>query len=451
MSAPPRKLWRVLAVVLGVVALGAGLISVLGGVDSKGTPSVNCGTPAVVVALGGGKHPEGRGGDCRGAGGDQALGSAIFLLAGVVLVFGPRIRRWSNDRTARELRREIDNGRWRISPPWRQLAAGSVVLAVGGFLIAALFDPTWLPGLISVGPLASIVVLNVLRPSIEASPDSLRIQNPFRTYVVRWDEIRSVVPGYRGLQIELSDGSVVNAFAAQKSNWSSWRHRSTRADEIAAELLRRAGLARGADVEAIERTTAEPTPMIEDPGWRPALVALVPIVGVRVAAQRARNHPARGLVVVRQLFLSFAVAIGLFAFVLVQLNLASEDGSISTSTVLFVVGAVAAVAFVPGRLVERPLDCSSESKLMESWRTRFFIRIAFGEASALVGFVGAFLSGATSPYFLGAAATAIMFARAAPSARNIADDQADLYDRGCSLSLLTVIATCQPRREPGRE
>lgn len=154
---------------------------------------------------------------------------------------------------------------------------------------------------------------------------------------------------------------------------------------------------------------------------------------------------------VRQLFLSFAVAIGLFGFVLVQLQLASEDGSISTSTVLAVVGAVAAVAFVVERLVERPLDCSSESKLMESWRTRFFIRIAFGEAPALVGFAGAFLWGATSPYFLGAAATAIMFARAAPSARNIADDQAELYDRGCSQSLLTVIATWQPRRGPGRD
>jgi hypothetical protein len=69
-SSPLRKLSRILAVVLGVIALAAGLISVLGGVDSNGTPSVNCGAPAVVVALGGGRHPEGRGGDCRGAGGD---------------------------------------------------------------------------------------------------------------------------------------------------------------------------------------------------------------------------------------------------------------------------------------------------------------------------------------------------------------------------------------------
>jgi len=194
-------------------------------------------------------------------------------------------------------------GRWRVPPPWRQLAAASVVLAVGGFLVGAVFDPVWLVvGLISVGPFAAIVILQVLRPRIEASPEGLMIRNPLRSYVVRWDEIRGVVPGYWGLQIELSDGTVRTAFAAQKSNWSSWRHWSTRANEIAAEILRRAGLAQGGEVKAVERPPYEPTALIEDPGWRPALLALVPIFGVRAGMHRALNHPARGLVIARQLF-----------------------------------------------------------------------------------------------------------------------------------------------------
>lgn len=446
-----RKLLRALAVLVGVVALGAGLVSMFGGVDSNGTPSVDCGAPAVVVALGGGKHQPGRGSDCRGAGGDQSLGGALFALVGVAFVFGPRLRRWSRARADREAENEMATGRWRVPSPWRQLAAASLVLAVGGFLVAAVFDPVWLlVGLISVGPFAAFVTLQVLRPRIEALPESLIIRNPLRTYVVRWDEIRGVVPGYWGLQVDLSDGTVRTAFAAQKSNWSSWRHRSTRANEVAAEILRRAGFAQGREVKAVEPATYEPTALIEDPGWRPALLALVPIFGVRAGMQRARNHPARGLVIVRQLFLSFALAIGLFAFVLVEIGLRPQDGSFSVSTVIGIVAVVAAVALVLGPIVERQLDCSDVGKLVESWRTRFFIRIALGEAPALVGFAGAFLSGRTVPYFVGAAAAVLMFTRAAPSVRNLARDQADLDDRGCGMSLATALGSWQPRR-PGSE
>jgi len=445
-----RKLLRALAVLLGVVALGAGLLSIFGGVDSNGTPSVDCGAPAVVVALGGGKNPPGRGSDCQGAGGDQSRGGALFALVGVAFVFGPRIRCWSRAWADREAKKEMATGRWRVSPPWRQLAAASVVLAVGGFLVAAVFDPVWLlVGLISVGPFAAIVTLQVLRPRIEASPEGLMIRNPLRSYVVRWEEIRGVVPGYWGLQVELSDGTVRAAFAAQKSNWSSWRHRFTRANEIAAEILRRAALAQGGDVKAVEPPPCEPTALIEDPGWRPALLAIVPIFGARAAVQRARNHPARGLVIARQLFLSFAVTIGLSAFALVKIDLGSEDGSLSVSTVLAIVAVIAAIAFLVGPIVERPLDCADVGKLVESWRTRFFIRIAFGEAPALVGFTGAFLSASIAPYFVGAAATAAMFFRAAPSARNIARDQDELFSRGCSQRLLTALATWQPRRRQG--
>lgn len=110
-------------------------------------------------------------------------------------------------------------GSWHVSRPWRQLAASSVVLAVGGLIIAAVADPIWLlVGLISVGPFAAFVILQVLRPRIQASPESLMIRKPLRSYVVRWDEIRDV-PGYWGLHIESSDGTVQTVFAAQTSNW----------------------------------------------------------------------------------------------------------------------------------------------------------------------------------------------------------------------------------------
>lgn len=184
---------------------------------------------------------------------------------------------------------------------------------------------------------------------------------------------------------------------------------------------------------------------VEDPGWRPALIALVPIVGVRLAARRRRSHPTSGLVLVRQLFLTFAVAIVMFGFVLTQLDLSSGDAPMSSGLVTVLVGVVACVALVIGPIVERPLDGSSVGGLAETWRTRFFIRIAFGETPALVGFVGAFLAGSVFPYVLGACATAVIFARAAPSARNIATDQERLNDRGSALSLLNILATWSPK------
>lgn len=229
-------------VVVGGLLVLAGLVSLLGSVDSYGTPSAACGGPAVSVAIGGGHGPEGRAADCREAGRDQSLGGGLFLLVGGALVVGRRLRRWTRSWASRELSDEMERGSWRVAAPWRQLASAVAVLVVLGCLIGALFDPVWLLiGLIAAGPFVALVLLMTLRPRIEAQPEGLRITNPLRTSFVRWDELGEVTPGYWGLQVDLSDGRLINAFAAQKSRWSSWRDRSTRADAIAAELLRRAG------------------------------------------------------------------------------------------------------------------------------------------------------------------------------------------------------------------
>lgn len=183
-----------------------------------------------------------------------------------------------------------------------------------------------------------------------------------------------------------------------------------------------------------------------DPGWRPALLSVVPGVGARAA----QSHPTSELLVVRMLFLAFAAAIGLFGFVLTQLGLSSTTASLSPGKAMTIVGAVGIGALVLGPSIERPLDCASAGRLVETWRTRFFVRLAIGETPALVGFAAAFISGRVSAYFVGASATAVMFVRAAPSARNIARDQQELYIRGCQQSLYTALATSQPVR-PGTD
>lgn len=232
--------------------------------------------------------------------------------------------------------------------------------------------------------------------------------------------------------------------------------RDRRDGEIAAELLRRAEQVAPPRRSAAVGGSPEPPRRVEDPGWRPALVvalmALVPIVGVRAAVRRRGNDPASGLIVTRQLFLAFASAIAMCGFVLTQLGLSSADASMSRGAALTGVGAIAFAALALGPIVERPLDVSGAARLAETWRTRFFLRLGFGEAPALAGFAGALLAGSISPYLLGASATAVMFARAAPSVRNIAKDQEGLIDRGSPLSLVAILGTqsLQVERESRR-
>jgi MFS family permease len=173
------------------------------------------------------------------------------------------------------------------------------------------------------------------------------------------------------------------------------------------------------------------------------LWALVPVVGMR-RAQRAGE--TNGLQVLRQLFISFVTALVLFGLVVSMTAGDSTDktGGPSSSVVTAVVVGYGIVSLIAPRLLERPLDCTSDADLLSGYRTRFFLRIAFAEAAALIGFVGAFLSGEPWMYALGAAFTAIGFARLAPSRRNLCNDQEALNLQGCGRSLTRLLVEAAP-------
>jgi Bacterial PH domain len=78
------------------------------------------------------------------------------------------------------------------------------------------------------------------RSRITIADECVVVRNPLWTQRVRLAEIASVEPGYSGLQITTAEGRTVTAWAVQKSNWSAWRGRRTRADEIAAAIVRHA-------------------------------------------------------------------------------------------------------------------------------------------------------------------------------------------------------------------
>jgi len=86
--------------------------------------------------------------------------------------------------------------------------------------------------------------------------------------------------------------------------------------------------------------------------------------------------------------------------------------------------------------VERPLICGDDQSLAASYRTRFFLRIAFAGVAALLGFVGFFLTYAWWTYPIGVVITAVGFHRAAPTAVHLAADQDQFSAHGCGRSLL---------------
>ncbi len=70
-------------------------------------------------------------------------------------------------------------------------------------------------------------------------------------------------------------------------------------------------------------------------------------------------------------------------------------------------------------LIRRPLDCTDSGALAGSYFSRrFFIRLALSEVPALVGFVGFLLTTEPWLYPLGAAFSAVGFARTAPTRRS---------------------------------
>jgi hypothetical protein len=156
-----------------------------------------------------------------------------------------------------------------------------------------------------------------------------------------------------------------------------------------------------------------------------------------------RDGDGNTLQVLRLVFTTFVMSYVLFGVVVVLVagGESAEADRRPASAVAAGVVAVGVLSLVAPRLIERPLNCSDESALVSSYRTRLFVRMAFAGAAALAGFAGSFVSGEAWMYALGAAFAAVGYIRLAPSRRNLERDQEDLNQRGCVLSLTDLLLT----------
>lgn len=162
---------------------------------------------------------------------------------------------------------------------------------------------------------------------------------------------------------------------------------------------------------------------------------LIPGVAI-VRAQRTAGTD--GLVVLRSLFLSFATAIVLIAGVVLLIGDVTT-GTVRTALGVGIVLVMAGVSFAAQAIAMRTLDGSSDQALGESYRTRFFLRIALSEAIGLVGFVVGLAVGPWWAYFLAAALSLASLSRVAPTRAHLASDQDALSLAGCTRSLVDVL------------
>jgi F0F1-type ATP synthase membrane subunit c/vacuolar-type H+-ATPase subunit K len=191
------------------------------------------------------------------------------------------------------------------------------------------------------------------------------------------------------------------------------------------------------------------TPPGDDPGWTPVLKSLAwfAIPGIGVQQMRKRAPSMNGLSVLRLIFMAFVnalVLIGVVIAILVNLS-RFKGGAVAPFPVAIGLVLAGLLANSIGARFERPLDCSDEQHLANSYRTRFFIRVAFSESTALLGFVGFILTDRWWLYPLGAAFAAFGYARLAPTSAHLGHDQTMLQDSGCGRSLVSALALSKPQ------
>jgi hypothetical protein len=188
----------------------------------------------------------------------------------------------------------------------------------------------------------------------------------------------------------------------------------------------------------------------DDPGWGPAVrvAARALIPGMILVLRHRTLRGVDGLTAMRAVMVNFAVALGLINLVVWFTSSGPGEAGLSGTAGGLIVGAVGVTTVLIVWFLRRPLDCASDAALAGSYRTRFFVRVAFADVPALVGFAVSAPTLNPAMYPLGLAFTAIGFARLAPTAGRLATDQRELDRSGCGRSLVRALRFGGPPGPP---
>jgi hypothetical protein len=150
---------------------------------------------------------------------------------------------------------------------------------------------------------------------------------------------------------------------------------------------------------------------------------------------RAGLKAAHSLAALRALTVSFSASLVMFG--IVMLFIRGPHGSVVAPLAIVIIAAVVVTIVEPR--IEKPLECS-ETALVNSYRARFFVRIASAEMVALLAFMLSFVTGPWWIYYFGAAFALFRFwTQAAPTDAALAADQQELNARGCGIDLIELL------------
>lgn len=132
---------------------------------------------------------------------------------------------------------------WRCSERalfWARLAFPTLCTTGAAFIVAGLAGATKLDVGLGFGVMLLLFGAAVQRcalyPSLEATPTRLIVRNPLSTKAVPWDRMKTISPGYSGLQIEVHGEPPITVWCVQKNNLDMARGNRTRADDVIDEL-----------------------------------------------------------------------------------------------------------------------------------------------------------------------------------------------------------------------
>jgi len=145
---------------------------------------------------------------------------------------------------------------------------------------------------------------------------------------------------------------------------------------------------------------------------------------------------------------AFCVALLLIGNVVLILDTSGDLNrtDVSAGVIAAVVALIGLLSLVGGRIAVPSLDASDPARLVTSYRSRFFARLAWAEVPALLAFAGFLLLGGEAwVYGIGLAASLAGFALAAPTRASVRREQELIAASGASLDLLEVLsATGRP-------
>ena len=179
----------------------------------------------------------------------------------------------------------------------------------------------------------------------------------------------------------------------------------------------------------------------------PALAIGWVLTWITWRARETDDRSASGtdaLAALQRVWAAFCVAVVLIGVVVITLD--THGGLTRTDTSAGIVGLGVVVtgilSLVGGRIWVPRLNGTDRASLVKSYQSRFFARVAWAEAPALVAFGGFLLLGGEAwVYAVGLAGSLADFALAAPTRPSLRRDQEKLEACGTKLDLLETLTT----------